>query len=35
LERGRMIGGLVLAIVLCAYGIYEVLDHCAQVRCGR
>jgi uncharacterized membrane protein len=35
LELGLLLGGLVLAIVLCAYGIYEVLDHCAQVRCGR
>jgi hypothetical protein len=26
---------LVLAIVMCAYGIFEILDHCAQVRCGR
>jgi hypothetical protein len=35
LELGLMLGGLVLAIVLCAYGIYEVLDHCATNRCGR
>jgi hypothetical protein len=35
LELGLMLGGLVFAIVLCVYGIYEVLDHCAQVRCGR
>jgi NAD/NADP transhydrogenase alpha subunit len=35
LELGLLIGGLVLAIVLCAYGIFEVLDHCAQNRCGR
>jgi hypothetical protein len=35
LELGLLIGGLVLAIVMCAYGIFEILDHCAQVRCGR
>jgi hypothetical protein len=35
LELGLMLGGLVLAIVLCAYGIYEILDHCATNRCGR
>ena len=35
LELGLMLGGLVLAIVLCAYGIYEILEHCAQTRCGR
>jgi hypothetical protein len=35
LELGLLIGGLVLAILMCAYGIYEILDHCAQNRCGR
>jgi hypothetical protein len=35
LELGLMLGGLVLAIFLCAYGIYEILEHCAQTRCGR
>jgi hypothetical protein len=35
LELGLLIGGLVLALLLSAYGIFEVLDHCAQVRCGR
>jgi CII-binding regulator of phage lambda lysogenization HflD len=35
LELGLMLGGLVLAIVLCAYGIFEILDHCATNRCGR
>ena len=35
LELGLMLGGLVLVIVLCAYGIYEILEHCAKVRCGR
>jgi hypothetical protein len=24
-----------LIIVMCAYGIYEILDHCATNRCGR
>ena len=35
LEMGLLIGGLVLALVLSAYGIFEVLDHCATNRCGR
>jgi hypothetical protein len=35
LELGLLIGGLVLAILMCAYGIYEILDHCATNRCGR
>jgi len=35
LELGLMLGGLVLVIILCAYGIYEILDHCATNRCGR
>jgi hypothetical protein len=35
LELGLLIGGLVLALLLSAYGIFEVLDHCAQNRCGR
>jgi hypothetical protein len=35
LELGLMLGGLLLIIILCAYGIFEILDHCAQVRCGR
>ena len=35
LEMGLLIGGLVLVIALIAFGIYEVLDHCARVRCGR
>ena len=35
LELGLLIGGLVLALVLSAYGIFEVLDHCATNRCGR
>ncbi len=35
LELGLLIGGLVLTLLLSAYGIFEVLDHCAQNRCGR
>ena len=35
LELGLLLGGLLLAIVMCAYGIYEILDHCATNRCGR
>ena len=35
LELGLLIGGLVLALLLSAYGIFEVLDHCANNRCGR
>jgi hypothetical protein len=35
LELGLMLGGLLLIIVLCGYGIYEILDHCATNRCGR
>jgi len=35
LELGLMLGGLLLAILMCAYGIYEILEHCAVNRCGR
>jgi hypothetical protein len=35
LELGLMLGGLLLIIVMCAYGIYEILEHCAVNRCGR
>ena len=35
LELGLLLGGLLLIIVMCAYGIYEILDHCATNRCGR
>jgi hypothetical protein len=35
LELGLMLGGLLLIIVMCGYGIYEILDHCATNRCGR
>ena len=35
LELGLMLGGLLLIIVMCGYGVYEILDHCATNRCGR
>ena len=35
LEMGLMIGGLVFIVALIAFGVYELLDHCAKVRCGR
>ena len=35
LEMGLLIGGLVFAMALIAFGIFEVLDHCATNRCGR
>lgn len=35
LELFLLIGGLVLALLLSAYGIFEILDHCATNRCGR
>ena len=35
LELGLMLGGLLLIIIMCGYGIYEILDHCAVNRCGR
>jgi len=35
LELGLMLGGLLLIIILCAYGIFEILEHCAVNRCGR
>ena len=35
LEMGLLIGGLVLIVALIAFGIFQALDHCAQVRCGR
>ena len=34
IELGLMLGGLLLVVILCAYGIYEVLEHCGKVRCG-
>lgn len=35
LEMGLLIGGIVLVLTLVAFGIFEALDHCAKVRCGR
>ena len=35
LEMGLLIGGIVLVLALVAFGIFEALDHCAKVRCGR
>ena len=35
LEMGLLIGGIVLVFALVAFGIFEALDHCAKVRCGR
>jgi hypothetical protein len=35
LELGLLIGGLVLTLLMSAYGIFEILDHCATNRCGR
>jgi hypothetical protein len=35
LEMGLLIGGIILVIVLVAFGIFEMLDHCATHRCGR
>ena len=35
LEMGLLIGGIIVVFVLVAFGIFQVLDHCAQVKCGR
>lgn len=35
LEIGLMLGGLALLLFMLYVGIYEVMDHCAKVRCGR
>jgi len=35
LEMGLLIGGIALLLFMLYVGIYEVMDHCAQVRCGR
>jgi len=35
LEMGLLIGGIIVVFVLVAFGIFQALDHCAQVRCGR
>ena len=35
LEFGLMLGGLAILLFMLYVGIYEVMDHCAKVRCGR
>lgn len=35
LEMGLLFGGICLILFLVYVGIYEVMDHCAKVRCGR
>ena len=35
LEIGLMLGGLALLLFMLYVGIYEIMDHCAKVRCGR
>ena len=35
LEIGLLFGGIALILFLVYVGIYEVMEHCAQVRCGR
>lgn len=35
LEMGLLIGGICLVLFLVYVGIYEMMDHCAHVRCGR
>jgi len=35
LEMGLLIGGIIVVFVLVAFGIFQAIDHCAQVRCGR
>ena len=35
LEMGLLIGGLIVLITLLSIGVFNVLEHCAQVRCGR
>ena len=35
LEMGLLIGGIIVVFVLVAFGIFQVLDHCAHVKCGR
>lgn len=35
LEMGLLIGGIIVVFVLVGFGIFQVLDHCAQVKCGR
>jgi len=35
LEIGLMLGGLAILLFMLYVGIYEVMEHCAQNRCGR
>jgi hypothetical protein len=35
LEMGLLIGGIIVVFVFVAFGIFQAIDHCAQVRCGR
>jgi hypothetical protein len=35
LEISLLVGGICLILFLVYVGIYEVMDHCAKVRCGR
>jgi hypothetical protein len=35
LEFGLMLGGLAILLFMLYVGIYEVMEHCAKVRCGR
>ena len=35
LELGLMLGGLAILLFMLYVGIYEVMEHCAKVRCGR
>ena len=35
LEFGLMLGGLAILLFMLYVGVYEVMDHCAKVRCGR
>lgn len=35
LEMGLLIGGIIVVFVLVGFGIFQVLDHCAHVKCGR
>jgi hypothetical protein len=35
LEIGLMLGGLAILLFMLYVGVYEVIEHCAKVRCGR
>lgn len=35
LEIGLMLGGLAILLFMLYVGIYEIMEHCARVRCGR